>query len=144
MTPHPLQEVDGAWQRREPALAAVAVIGVGAVAGRLTEAAELRLRDGAELQVITHPEYLLILGAEHQLPWTDGARYLGWDGAALSLTTHRVVPAADQWRDAAIAEDGGDPAALVVVLPEQILLAALPTQTADAESLAAAAGSPCV
>ena len=142
MTPHPLREVDGSWQRREPALAAVAVIGVGAVAGLLAEAAAQRLRDGAELRVVVHPEYLLVLAAEHELPWADGARYLGWDGAALSLTTHRVLPAADLWRDAAIAEGGGDPGALVVVLPEQILLAAAPTRPADLQSLTAAALCP--
>jgi hypothetical protein len=137
MTPHPLREVDGSWLRREPPLAAVAVVGVGAVAARLAEAAHERLRGGAELRAIVEPGHLVVLGAEHDLPWTDGARYLGWDGRALTLTTHRVLPAADLWRDAAIAQEGGDPGALVVVLPEQILVAAMPVRPVDPDALAA-------
>ena len=130
------REIDGSWQRREPALPAVAVVGVGAVAASLAAAAHARLRDGADLRAVADPEYLLILGAEDTLPWADGARYLGWDGRALTLTTHRVLPAADLWRDAALAEDGGDPASLVVVLPEQILVSAMPARPADPDALA--------
>jgi hypothetical protein len=144
VTPHPLQEVDGSWQRREPPLAAVAVVGVGAVAARLATATHERLQDGTELRAIADPEYLVVLGAEHELPWVDGARYLGWDGRALTLTTHQVRPAADLWRDAALAEDGGDPSALVVVLPEQILVSEMPLRPADPAALAAVfAPMPC-
>jgi hypothetical protein len=132
-----LHEVDGSWQRREPPLPAVAVVGVGAVAAFLAAATHQRLRDGAELRAVADPEYLLVLGAEADLPWADGARYLGWDGSALTLTTHRVLPAADQWRDAALAEDGGDPQSLVVVLPEQILVSETPVRAADPAALAA-------
>src|SRR6266851_1972033 len=117
--PQPRHEIDGAWQRREPPLPAVAVVGVGAVAASLAVATHQRLQDGAELRAVADPEYLVVLGTEDALPWADGARYLGWDGRALTLTTHRVLPAAELWRDAALAEDGGDQAALVVVLPEQ-------------------------
>jgi len=112
------------WRRREPPLPAVAVLGVGAVAAMLAEAALARLEAGADLRMVTDPEYLLVLGDEAALPWADGARYLGWDGAALTLTTHQVLPAADLWREAALAAAGAEPEALVIVLPEQVLISA--------------------
>lgn len=112
------------WRRREPPLPAVAILGVGTVAAALAEAAHSRLEAGANLRMVADPEYLLVLGEEVALPWADGARYLGWDGAALTLTTHQVLPAADLWRDAALAAAGADPEALVIVLPEQVLISA--------------------
>jgi hypothetical protein len=115
----------------------VAVVGVGAVAAFLAAATHRRLQDGAELRAVADPEYLVVLGAEADLPWADGARYLGWDGSALTLTTHRVLPAADLWREAAIAEDGSDSRSLVVVLPEQILVSEMPVRLADPQALAA-------
>ena len=112
------------WHRREPALPAVAVLGIGPVAAALTEAAHALLADGAKLHLVADPEYLVVLGEETALPWVDGARYLGWDGNALTLTTHRVLPAADLWREAALTAAGADAASLVIVLPDQVLIAA--------------------
>ena len=120
-----LHEVDGSWQRREPALAAAAVIGVGAGAAALAAHTDRLRAAGATLHVVADPEYLLVLGAEPDLPWADGARYLGWDGGALTLTTHRVQPAADEWRAAALGPVD-DPGTLVVVLPEQIVVIPAP------------------
>ena len=114
--PGPRHEVDGSWQRREPPLPAVAVIGVGAVAAALAEATRIHLRDGVELRAVADPEYLVVLGAEPVLPWAEGARYLGWDGRTLTLTTHRVLPAADLWRDAAVLRDADRRAAPRAVL----------------------------
>ena len=110
------------WQRREPPLPAVAVLGIGAVATALAEATGHRLAAGVSLRAVADQEYLVILGEETELPWVDGARYLGWDGSALTLTTHQVLPAADLWRDAALAAEGADPESLVIVLPEQVLI----------------------
>ncbi|WP_194921184.1 hypothetical protein [Catenulispora rubra] len=112
------------WQRREPALPAVAVLGIGPVADALAELAQALLADGAALRLVADPEYLVVLGEEAALPWVDGARYLGWDGSALTLTTHQVQPAADLWRAAALADADADPASLVIVLPDQVLIAA--------------------
>ena len=111
------------WQRREPALAAVAVLGIGRVATALAEATHPLVAEGAPLRLVADPEYLVVLGEEAMLPWVEGARYLGWDGSALTLTTHRVQPAADLWREAALAAAGADPASLVIVLPDQVLIA---------------------
>jgi MoxR-vWA-beta-propeller ternary system domain bpX5 len=111
------------WQRREPALAAVAVLGIGPVATALAEATHPLVAEGAPLRLVADPEYLVVLGEEAALPWVEGARYLGWDGSALTLTTHRVLPAADLWREAALAAAGADPASLVIVLPDQVLIA---------------------
>ena len=112
------------WQRREPALPAVAVLGIGPAADALAEAARALVADGAALRLVADPEYLVVLGEEAALPWVDGARYLGWDGSALTLTTHQVLPAADLWREAALAAADADPASLVIVLPDQVLIAA--------------------
>jgi hypothetical protein len=131
------------WLRREPPLVPAAVLGIGAAAAELAAAAHVRLASGAELRAVADPDYLVVLGAQEALPWVDGARYLGWDGRALTLTTHRVVPAADLWRDAAIAQQDAEPESLVVVLPEQILISAMPVRTADpGVLLAMATGAP--
>lgn len=111
------------WHRREPALPAAAVLGIGPVATALAEAAHPLLAEGAPLRLVADPEYLVVLGEETALPWVEGARYLGWDGTALTLTTHQVLPAADLWREAALAAAGADPASLVIVLPDQVLIA---------------------
>src|SRR6266851_5079391 len=88
--PQPRHEIDGSWQRREPPLPAVAVVGVGAVAASLAVATHQRLQDGAELRAVADPEYL------------------------------------------------------VVVLPEQILVSAMPVQPADPDALAKVFGAvPC-
>lgn len=120
---HPTDTVES-WHRREPALPAVAVLGLGPVAAALAEAAHGLVAEGAVLRLVTDPEYVVVLGEESTLPWVDGARYLGWDGSALTLTTHRVLPAADLWREAALAAAGADPDSLVIVLPEQVLITA--------------------
>ena len=112
------------WQRREPALRAVAVLGIGPVAAALAELAHSLLADGAPLSLVADPEYLVVLGEEAALPWVDGARYLGWDGGALTLTTHQVLPAPDLWREAALAAGTAEPGSLVIVLPDQVLIAA--------------------
>jgi hypothetical protein len=125
------------WRRREPPLAPAAVLGIGAVAADLAAAAYGRISVGAELRAVADPEYLVVLGADDALPWVDGARYLGWDGRALTLTTHEVVPAADLWRDAAIAQEDAEPASLVIVLPEQLLISAMPARSADPAALLA-------
>jgi hypothetical protein len=123
------------WRRREPPLPAAAVLGVGPVAADLAVAARERLAEGAELRAVADAEYLVVLGDEAVLPWADGARYLGWDGRALTLTTHRVLPAAELWREAAIAQEAAEPGSLVVVLPERILISAMPVRAAEAEAL---------
>lgn len=176
---HPEEHAVESWHRREPPLPAVAVLGVGAVATALAAATHRRLADGAALRTVADPEYLVVLGEEDALPWVDGARYLGWDGAALTLTTHQVLPSADLWRSTALAARGTDFAAdrtgtadqadavdgaaqpdqagqarrsyhsgqsdhsdepdqatLVIVLPEQVLIAADTIADADPAALA--------
>jgi hypothetical protein len=121
---HPAHHTVESWQRREPALRAAAVLGIGPVAAALAEVAHGMVADGAALRLVADPEYLVVLGEETALPWVDGARYLGWDGGALTLTTHRVLPAPDLWREAALAAGTADAGSLVIVLPDQVLIAA--------------------
>ncbi|MFD0274000.1 hypothetical protein ACFVHB_08795 [Kitasatospora sp. NPDC127111] len=62
---------------------------------------------------------LLVLGAEDELPWADGARYLGRDAGLLVPTTARPGPAAALWRRALGAADGQ----LCVLVPGHALVA---------------------
>ena len=126
------------WHHREPSLPAVAVIGVGAVAAVLAEATRARLADVFELRAVADPEYLVVLGAEQHLPWVDGARYLGWEGTTLTLTTHIVEPALEFQRQTAIGPDGDTAGRLRVVLPERVLELDMPTRAADVAVLAQA------
>ncbi|GAA1416434.1 hypothetical protein GCM10009639_70630 [Kitasatospora putterlickiae] len=74
---------------------------------------------------------LLVLGAEPDLPWSDGARYLGRDGDLLVPTTARPRPAAALWRTAL----GAGPGDLCVLTPDHALVAAQPAPATDPEAL---------
>ncbi|MET9618717.1 hypothetical protein [Kitasatospora indigofera] len=65
------------------------------------------------------PRLLLVLGAEEDLPWADGARYLGLDAGLLVPTTARPGPAPALWRRALGASDGR----LCVLVPGHALVA---------------------
>ncbi|GHH80900.1 hypothetical protein GCM10018781_62340 [Kitasatospora indigofera] len=65
------------------------------------------------------PPLLLVLGAEEDLPWADGARYLGLDAGLLVPTTARPGPAPALWRRALGAAEGR----LCVLVPGHALVA---------------------
>ncbi|MER6361738.1 hypothetical protein [Kitasatospora sp. NPDC001527] len=119
------------WERREPPLAAAAVLAVGAAVPALAAATRERLTDGARLGVLADDTTLLVLGAERDLPWSDGARYLGHDGELLVPTTARPWPAPALWRTAL----GAEPGELCVLVPGHALVAAPPAPAADPEAL---------
>lgn len=74
------------WDLREPPLAPIAVLGSGVVARRL--AAAVRPAVASALEVAASAESLLIVGGTDDLPWVDGARFLGREDGLLMPTTH--------------------------------------------------------
>ncbi|MFJ2746629.1 hypothetical protein [Streptomyces sp. NPDC087297] len=127
------------WERREPPLPAAAVLAVGDVVPGLAAAALARVRDGARLGVLADDgpglpaadRALLVLGAEADLPWADGARYLGRDAGLLVPTTARPAPAAPLWRRALGAAEGQ----LCVLVPGRALVADPPAPVTSPDAL---------
>ncbi|MGV9267246.1 bpX5 domain-containing protein [Kitasatospora sp. NPDC003701] len=126
------------WERREPPLPAAAVLALGDAVPALAVAARERLVGGARLGVVAGDGALLVLGAEADLPWADGTRYLGVDAGVLVPTTARPRPAAALWRTAVGAE--GD--RLCVLLPGHALVADPPPPTTDPAALDPYTGDP--
>ncbi|MFE7558265.1 hypothetical protein [Kitasatospora sp. NPDC057500] len=131
MTYPPPPAVALTWERREPPLTAAAVLAVGDAVPALAAATRARLTDGARLGVLADDTVLLVLGAEADLPWSDGARYLGRDGDLLVPTTARPRPAPALWRAAL----GAGPGDLCVLTPGHALVAAPPAPATDPEAL---------
>ncbi|WP_405020648.1 hypothetical protein OHV05_31090 [Kitasatospora sp. NBC_00070] len=127
------------WERREPPLPSVAVLAVGAAVPGLAVAARERIRSGARLAVLAEDDpglpiadrMLLVLGAEQDLPWADGARYLGRDAGLLTPTTARPGPATALWRRAL----GGAEGQLCVLVPGRALVADPPVPLTSGEAL---------
>ncbi|MFD0574617.1 hypothetical protein ACFQ0T_42000 [Kitasatospora gansuensis] len=127
------------WERREPPLLAVAVLAVGAAVPGLALAARERVRAGARLAVLAEDgpglpvadRVLLVLGAEQDLPWADGARYLGRDAGLLTPTIARPEPATALWRRALGAAEGQ----LCVLVPGRALVADPPVPLTSGEAL---------
>ncbi|MFJ2775487.1 hypothetical protein [Kitasatospora sp. NPDC087315] len=119
------------WERCEPPLPAAAVLALGPDVPALAAATRERLTGGARLGAVADDGALLVLGAEDDLPWADGARYLGRDAGLLVPTTARPRPAAALWRTALGARDGQ----LCVLLPGHALVADPPPPTTDPAAL---------
>lgn len=118
------------WSRREPPLTPVAVTATGAVVHPLREATISRLRTGAELRAASDGSWLVVLGNSADLPWADGATYLGWDGGLLVPTTLVPAPPVGLLRGA-LPQQG-----LLVVLPGHLLVSETPVRAADPALLA--------
>lgn len=129
------------WERREPRCRLPAVLAVGDAVPGLAAAALERIRDGARLGVLADDgpglpaadRALLVLGAEADLPWADGARYLGRDAGLLVPTTARPAPAATLWRRAVGAAEGQ----LCVLVPGRALVADPPAPVTSPDALEA-------
>lgn len=89
------------WDIREPPLTPVAVLGCDEIARRL--AGVVRPQVVSSLRVAVSTQNLLILGDTEDLPWVDGARYLGRDDGLLVPTTRTLSIPSDLLR-AALAE----------------------------------------
>ncbi|MFJ7244635.1 hypothetical protein ACIQWA_08285 [Kitasatospora sp. NPDC098652] len=106
------------WERREPPLEPVAALALGTAVPALAAATRSRLAAGHRLAVAADGTALLVLGEAPDLPWADGARYLGEDDGVLVPTTARPQPGAALWRVALGAADGQ----LCVLVPGHALV----------------------
>lgn len=116
----------------------------GAAACRLAAEAARRVEEGVVLRAAADDEWVVVLGMAEDLPWVDGARYLGWDGGVLVPTTHEPVPSTALWsaavREAVSGPDESARPSVLVLLPGQVLRTEMPEQGADAELLRTRAG----
>lgn len=117
------------WTRREPPLPAAAVAVCGAAVSGMWTAVGERVADGARLRAAAGPRWLVVLGEAGDLPWVDGARYLGWDAGLLVPTTLLPWPAADLLR--AALHRAAPHSGLFALLPGQALAAPLPVRPLD-------------
>ncbi|MEV6212862.1 hypothetical protein [Kitasatospora sp. NPDC051914] len=119
------------WERREPPLPPAAVLALGDAVPALAAATRARLLAGVRLGTLADAGALLVLGAADDLPWADGARYLGRDGELLVPTTARPLPAPALWPAAL----GARRDQVCVLLPGHALVADPPPPTTDPSAL---------
>lgn len=118
------------WSRREPPLTPAAVAATGTVIDSLRQATISRLEEGAELRAAGGDGWLVVLGDRADLPWADGAIYVGWDSGLLVPTTSAPTPPAGLLRGA-LPRSG-----LLVLLPGRLLMSDPPLRAADPALLA--------
>jgi hypothetical protein len=118
------------WSRRSTPLPAAAVVASGAVAADLREDTLVRVASGARLRACVGNEgWLIVLGDPDELPWADGATYLGWDSGVLVPTLAQPWPCTDLLREPLRRLTGRQP--LVALLPELVLAGPLPREPVD-------------
>lgn len=117
------------WRDRDAPLVAAAVVAHAGAAHHLAESARSRLRAGANLSAASAVGFLVIIGDEADLPWSDGATYLGWESAVLVPTTQVPEPATALLSDA--ARRFADVGSLVIVLPDMVLYTPIPRPLSD-------------
>jgi hypothetical protein len=119
------------WLRRIPPLDPAAVAGRGSV----REALARRIAADPEptrLRVTASDDWMLVLGRPEDLPWVDGAAYLGWDHGILLPTTRRPsIPVELLARNLRRTQ----PTELVALLPTGILTSVMPTRPVDVARL---------
>jgi hypothetical protein len=118
------------WARREPPLQPAAVAATGSVVDSLRKATTNRMDLVGELRAVGGDGWLVVLGDSTDLPWADGAIYLGWDSGLLVPTTSVPSPPAGLLRSA-LPQEG-----LVVLLPDHVLVSRTPARAADPALLA--------
>jgi hypothetical protein len=119
---------------REPPLAPEGVAALGDSVTALAAATLRRIDGGAELLAAAGGGWLVVLGAEADLPWADGCVYLGRKGPLLIPTTATIAPHPEL---VASAFSEGGPAGLLVVLKDIVLRGPMPHGPVDRDRLAA-------
>lgn len=122
------------WSPRHPPLEPVAVVADGEAGHILRSATAERLSAGAELKVAANEDWIVVLGAAIDLPWADGAMYLGRDSGVLIPTTLVPSPPASLLREVLPS------ASLTVLVPGHVALADMPLRLADPRLFLAAGG----
>jgi hypothetical protein len=127
------------WTRRDVPLDPVAVTCRQDDADELLAATLRRVLAGHELRLAIGAGGSVVLGAGGDLPWFDGAVYLGWDRGALVPTSRAPSLPVDlvlaSLRDRLPVGHG-----LVVVLPWAMLVAPVPVAPVDAAAVEAMVG----
>jgi len=128
-----IEPIRPAWTDRDIPIRAAAVVVHGAAARELALSAMSRLSAGASLSAAVGHGFLVIIGDEADLPWCDGAVYLGWEAAVLVPTTRVPNPRTPLIADT--ARRGAGTHDLVVVLPQIVLHTPNPRPIADPAQL---------
>jgi len=118
------------WTGREPPLPAVAVTSRAEDLADLLSATVRQVQAGYALRVVLGQGGGVVLGATDELPWCEGAVYLGWECGVLVPTTRRLsLP----MEFLASVCRGRLPAGhdLVVLLPWALLAAPMPGDVVD-------------
>jgi hypothetical protein len=122
------------WAVRLEPLPPAAVLGRGSVAALLAGALADRIERGAELEVHSAADVVLAMGSEADLPWVDGATWLGRDGAMLLPTTLR--PSLDPGLvRRAVERRVGAGAGWIVLIPDALFIGSHSTGVVDVERL---------
>ncbi|MEU8210955.1 hypothetical protein AB0B85_17375 [Micromonospora sp. NPDC049044] len=127
------------WRQRDVPLPAAAVVAADAVVPELRADTLLRVATGARLRACAGrlQRWLIVLGDRADLPWADGAVYLGWDGGVLVPTLAQPWPCADLLREP-LRHLTDERAGLIALLPGLVLAGPLPREPVDARWLAPA------
>jgi hypothetical protein len=123
------------WAPREPPLPAAAVTVPTNQTRALVAAVIHRVAAGAEVRAVAGSGRLIVFAEPDDLPWCPQARYLGWDAGVLLPT--EIVPSVPAHLLTAAARSEMAGVAPLVVLPNALIFAPLPTQPVDVEALAA-------
>ncbi|MCP3878710.1 MAG: hypothetical protein GY701_10020 [Sulfitobacter sp.] len=75
------------WLRREPPLAVAGVLAQGGVASEFASRLADTLGPASDVRVLVGDDCLVALGESGDLPWVDGAVWLGLDGPLFCPTT---------------------------------------------------------
>jgi hypothetical protein len=129
------------WSPRDPPLLCVAVAAFGPAASALAGSTLQRLGAGQLLTASAGDGWLLVFGAAEDLPWCDGAVYLGNDSGCLVPTSQRCSVPPDLVR-ASLVEQRPRPADVFVLLPGHALETLMPTARPDADRIRAMAEMP--
>jgi hypothetical protein len=116
-----------------------AVLAGGLLVPMLARAVAEGVSRGVDLDVHAGDGYLLALGSEEDLPWVDGATWLGRDGSLLVPTTLTPLPDAGLV-SRAIARRLGPGSAWIVLLPDRVLVGERSTGLPDVGRLREMAG----
>lgn len=111
--------VEIGWRPRDEPLRPAAVLGTGAVAARLAAALAERVEHGADLEVHAGDDLVIAIGDADDLPWVDGAEWLGAEAGLLVPTALQPTP--EHLVGRAVARAAGA-AAWIALTPARIVV----------------------
>lgn len=109
------------WRTRHEPLRPAAVLADGQVAARLAAALAERVDHGADVEVHAGPGLVVAMGDPDDLPWIDGAVWLGAEAGLLVPTTLEPTPE-PHLVARAVAKSVGADAGWIVLTPDRIVV----------------------